>query len=89
MLTIIGVGYTKHTKQLNILVCNHSPPCLLFVYTVCRRQPTINNSLPENVISALSLTIFRQRLKHFCSRLSSLTLLTQLLTYFLFTVSGP
>jgi len=36
--------------------------------------PTIWNSLPDSVISAPSLSIFRQRLKHFCSRPHSLTL---------------
>jgi len=36
--------------------------------------PTIWNSLPDNVISAPSLSAFRQRLKHFCSRPRSLTL---------------
>ena len=36
--------------------------------------PTICNSLPDNVISAPSLSTFRQRLKHFCSRPRSLTL---------------
>ena len=36
--------------------------------------PTIWNSLPDNVISAPSLSTFRQRLKHFCSRPRSLTL---------------
>jgi len=36
---------------------------------------TIWNSLPDNVISAPSLSTFRQRLKHFfCSRPRSLTL---------------
>jgi len=36
--------------------------------------PTIWNSLPDNVISAPSLSTFRQRLKHFCSRPRFLTL---------------
>jgi len=36
--------------------------------------PTIWNSLPDNVISAPSLSIYRQRLKHFCSRPRSLIL---------------
>ena len=36
--------------------------------------PTIWNSLPDSVISAPSLSTFRQRLKHFCSRPHSLTL---------------
>ena len=36
--------------------------------------PTIWNSLPDNVISSPSLSTFRQRLKHFCSRPHSLTL---------------
>ena len=36
--------------------------------------PTIWNSLPDNVISAPSLSAFRQRLKHFYSRPRSLTL---------------
>ena len=36
--------------------------------------PTIWNSLPDDVISAPSLSTFRQRLKHFCSRPRSLTL---------------
>jgi len=36
--------------------------------------PTICNSLPDNVISAPSLSTFRQRLKHFCSRPRSTTL---------------
>jgi len=35
--------------------------------------PTIWNSLPDNVISAPSLSTFRQRLQHFCSRPRSLT----------------
>ena len=47
--------------------------------TVCGRAfpvagPTISNSLPDNVISAPSLSTFCQRLKHFCSRPRSLTL---------------
>jgi len=36
--------------------------------------PAIWNSLPDNVISAPSLSTFRQRLKHFCSRPRSPTL---------------
>ena len=36
--------------------------------------PAIWNSLPDNVISAPSLSSFRQRLKHFCSRPRSPTL---------------
>ena len=36
--------------------------------------PTICNSLPDSVISAPSLSTFRQLLKYFCSRPRSLTL---------------
>ena len=36
--------------------------------------PTIWNSLPDSVISSLSLSTSRQRLKTFCSRPHSLTL---------------
>ena len=36
-------------------------------------RPTIWNSLPDNMISAPSLSTFRQHLKHFCSRPRSLT----------------
>ena len=44
--------------------------------------PTIWNSLPDNVISAPSLSTFRQRLKHFCARPRSLTLSLIPVNYF-------
>ena len=44
--------------------------------------PTIWNSLPDNVISAPSLSTFRQRLKHFCSRPRSLAISLIPVNYF-------